>query len=94
MERNSSVSIAKKLVGETEPTTSDIGTICGDYTLDSHLLCDTDLRGIRNLIHRTDGDQNEAKREIDIWFTPAEIISYRLIQDEILYDVNLDGILE
>jgi nucleoside-diphosphate kinase len=94
-EGNSSVNVVKKLVGGTEPTTSDVGTIRGDYTIDSYYLCDVDgSRGMRNLIHCTDGDQSEAQREIDIWFTPSEIISYRLVQDEVLYDVDLDGILE
>ncbi len=93
-EGNKAVDVVKKLVGGTEPATSDVGTIRGDYTLDSYLICDTDSRGIRNLIHCTDGDQAEAKREIDLWFKSEEIVSYRLVQDEILYDVNLDGILE
>lgn len=94
-EGNQSVAVVKKLVGGTEPTTSDVGTIRGDYTLDSYFLCDVDgSRGMRNLIHCTDGDQGEAKRETDIWFKQEELISYRLIQDEILYDVNLDGIIE
>ena len=94
-EGNASVAVVKKLVGATEPATSDVGTIRGDYTLDSYFLCDVDeSRGMRNLIHCTDGDQTEAKREIDIWFKPSELITYRLVQDEILYDVNLDGILE
>ncbi len=94
-EGNQAVPVVKKLVGGTEPTTSDVGTIRGDYTLDSYFLCDTDgSRGMRNLIHCTDGDQAEANREIGIWFTPEELINYRLVQEEILYDVNLDGILE
>lgn len=94
-EGNQSVGVVKKLVGGTEPTTSDVGTIRGDYTLDSYFLCDVDgSRGMRNLIHCTDGDQVEAKREIDIWFKESELLNYRLVQEEILYDVNLDGILE
>ena len=36
----------------------------------------------------------EGKREIAIWFTEAEMTKYRLVSEEILYDVNLDGILE
>jgi len=32
--------------------------------------------------------------EIAHWFDAKELINYRLVQDEILYDVNLDGILE
>ena len=94
VEGNSAVTVVKKLVGGTEPATSDVGTIRGDFTIDSYGICDVDSRAVRNLIHCTDGDQVEAQREIDIWFTPSEITSYRLVQDEILYDVNLDGVLE
>lgn len=95
LEGNQSVAVVKKLVGGTEPTTSDVGTIRGDYTLDSYYLCDVDgSRGMRNLVHCTDGDQVEAQREIDIWFTPSELLDYRLVQDTILYDVNLDGLME
>ena len=94
-EGNAAVNVVKKLVGGTEPTTSDVGTIRGDYTIDSYYLCDVDgSRGMRNLMHCTDGDQMEAKRETDIWFKDDELCTYRLVQDEILYDVNLDGILE
>jgi len=48
---------------------------------------------VRNLIHCSD-EPSEAKREIDLWFTPEELLKYRLVQEQILYDVNLDGILE
>jgi nucleoside-diphosphate kinase len=94
VEGNASVVVVKKLVGGTEPATSDVGTIRGDFTIDSYGICDVDGRAVRNLVHCTDGDQEEAKREIDIWFKENELTSYRLLADEILYDVNLDGILE
>jgi hypothetical protein len=29
-----------------------------------------------------------------IWFKPEEIIKYKHVQEAILYDVNLDGILD
>lgn len=90
---NQSVAIVKKLVGGTEPTTSDVGTIRGDFTLDSYDLSACDDRAVRNLIHCSDKPE-EAEREIGIWFKPEEFIKYRLINEEILYDVNLDGILE
>jgi nucleoside-diphosphate kinase len=93
VEGNSSVSIVKKLVGSTEPSTSDVGTIRGDFTVDSYYMCDIDARAIRNLVHCTDNPM-ETDYEIPIWFKPEELISYRLVQEEILYDVNLDGILE
>ncbi|MDB5259804.1 MAG: putative Nucleoside diphosphate kinase [Candidatus Nomurabacteria bacterium] len=89
------VQVVKKLTGATDPVNSDVGTIRGDYTFDSYFLCDVEeSRAMRNLLHCTDGDQVEAQREIDIWFKPEEIINYRLVQEEILYDVNLDGALE
>jgi len=87
------VKIVRKLVGGTEPLTSDVGTIRGDYVLDSYQMSDTDDRSIRNLIHAS-GSVEEAEMEIKHWFDNSEIINYRLVQEQIIYDVNLDGILE
>lgn len=85
--------IVRKITGGTEPLTSGVGTIRGDYTLDSYEIADVDGRAVRNLIHAS-GNADEASKEISLWFKPEELMDYRLIQDEILYDVNLDGILE
>lgn len=93
IEGNQAVSIVTKIVGATEPSTSDIGTIRGDFTVDSYELSNVSERAVRNLIHCSDKPA-EAEREIGIWFKPEEILSYRQIQESILYDVNLDGILE
>lgn len=90
---NKAVPLVRKMTGGTEPLTSDVGTIRGDFTLDSYALADIGERSVRNLIHAS-GEVSEAEKEIAIWFKPEEILSYRLIADEILYDINLDGILE
>lgn len=87
------VALVRKLAGGTEPLTSDVGTIRGDYVLDSYQLSDTSGRSVRNLIHAS-GSIDEAKKEITHWFLENELISYRLVQEQILYDVNLDGTLE
>ncbi len=87
------VQIVRKVTGKTEPLTSDVGTIRGDFVLDSYEMSDGDGRAVRNLIHAS-GSIKEAEMEIAHWFKPEEIIDYRLIQEQILYDVNLDGILE
>jgi nucleoside-diphosphate kinase len=87
------VEIIRKVTGGTEPLSSDVGTIRGDFVHDSYQIADTDNRAVRNLIHAS-GSTEEANKEIDLWFGAEEIISYRLIQESILYDVNLDGILE
>lgn len=90
---SNAIGLIRKITGGTEPLSSDIGTIRGDYTLDSYKLADTDRRSIRNLIHAS-GSVEEAEKEMKIWFQEDEILNYRLVAEQILYDVNLDGILE
>jgi nucleoside-diphosphate kinase len=87
------VKLVRKLVGSTEPLSSDVGTIRGDFVLDSYKMSDTDGRSVRNLIHAS-GSVEEAEQEINLWLSEDEIINYELVQEKILYDVNLDGILE
>jgi nucleoside-diphosphate kinase len=93
LEGNEAVGIVKKIVGATEPLSSDVGTLRGDFTVDSYNLSNIDGRAVRNLIHCSDKPE-EALREIGIWFKEEEILNYRLVQEEVLYDVNLDGIIE
>lgn len=90
---NESVAVVKKLVGATEPKTSDVGTIRGDFTVDSYDHSSVQNRAVRNLIHCSESPE-EAERELKVWFKPEEIVKYRLLQEQMLYDVNLDGILE
>lgn len=87
------ISIVRKITGSTDPLSSVPGTIRGDYTIDSYAASDADKRAIRNIIHSS-GSLEEAEKEIPIWFEADEILDYRLVTEEILYDVNLDGILE
>jgi len=87
------VKIVRKITGGTEPLTSDVGTIRGDYVLDSYQMADTDGRAVRNVIHAS-GSPEEAEAEIAHWFDRSEIVNYKLIQEGIIYDVNMDGILE
>jgi nucleoside-diphosphate kinase len=97
LEGNNSGAVVKRLVGSTEPASADTGTIRGDFAIDSYFLCDSDgSRGMRNLVHCTDPEDGAEAydREVNIWFTPAEIVNYRLVSEAMLYDVNLDGILE
>jgi nucleoside-diphosphate kinase len=87
------VKIVRKITGGTEPLTSDVGTIRGDFVLDSYQVSDVSGRSVRNLVHAS-GSVKEAEDEINLWFKPEEIAKYKLVQEHILYDVNLDGILE
>jgi nucleoside-diphosphate kinase len=87
------VAIVRKLTGGTEPLTSDVGTIRGDFVLDSYKLADDDMRAIRNIVHAS-GSVKEAEDEIAFWFKNDEIIDYKLMVEQMLYDVDMDGILE
>jgi nucleoside-diphosphate kinase len=87
------VGIVRKITGGTEPLSTDVGTIRGDFVLDSYTMADADGRCMRNLVHAS-GTVPEANDEIKHWFADGELSDYRLVQDAILYDVNLDGILE
>lgn len=86
------VKIVRKLVGSTEPLSSAPGTIRGDYVLDSYQMADTDSRAVRNLIHAS-GSPAEAEMEIEHWFKPEEITSYRLMQEGIIYSPELGNML-
>jgi len=87
------VELVRKITGGTEPRTSDVGTIRGDYVLDSYVMSDVDGRAVRNLVHAS-GSVKEAEDEIAHWFKKGEIMNYKIIAEQILYDVNLDGLLE
>jgi nucleoside-diphosphate kinase len=87
------VDVIRKIVGSTEPRTSDVGTIRGDFVHDSYEISSIEGRSVRNVIHAS-GTIEEALKEIENWFKPEEIISYRLVAEEILYDVNMDGVEE
>jgi nucleoside-diphosphate kinase len=93
LEGNKAVAVVTKIVGSTEPATSDVGTIRGDYTLDSYGHATHENRAVRNLVHQSESPE-EAEREIKIWFNEGEIMQYVTAQERIMYDVNLDGASE
>jgi len=81
------VDVVKKLVGGTEPKTSDVGTLRSDYTIDSYDMS-AGTRSVRNLAHCSD-QVDEAKREISLWFTAKELMEYKIVQEKILYDQDI-----
>jgi len=88
-----SVELVRKVTGGTEPRGAQVGTIRGDFMVDSYQMADMDDRAIRNLIHAS-GSVPEAEAEIPHWFSKGELINYRAIHDEILYSKELEGFLE
>lgn len=90
LEGNQACAVVTKIVGTTEPSTSDVGTIRGDYTVDSYAHATYENRAVRNLVHQSESPA-EAEREIAIWFKGEEIMNYSTAQERIMYDVNFDG---
>lgn len=86
------VKIVRKITGGTEPLTSDVGTIRGDYVLDSYQMSETDNRSIRNLVHAS-GSVKEAEDEIKHWFKDEELVDYSIVSDKILYAPDMNDIL-
>lgn len=85
LEGNAAVEVVVKTVGTTEPTTADIGTIRGDFTIDSFSHATLENRAVKNLIHCSESVE-EAQREMQIWFTPDEIHDYVTAQERIMYE--------
>jgi len=68
----SAISVVRKLSGDTEPKKSPAGTIRGDYAHVSYGFCDDAGLAVRNIIHAS-SSLEDAEREINLWFSPAEV---------------------
>ena len=87
------VELVRKITGGTEPRGAAVGTIRGDFVLDSYIMSDQDDRAVRNLIHAS-GSVDEAGMEIPHWFKKDEIFDYKVKHEDIIYAKELEGIFE
>lgn len=69
------VKIGRKLVGDTIPVNAAPGTIRGDFSWDNADLANDQKRPFYNLIHAS-GSVDEAKEEIELWFSDKELQDY------------------
>lgn len=69
------VSLIRRMVGATNPQESDLGTIRGDYAIDTG----------RNIIHASDS-VDSANREITLFFDEKEICEYQMPDEELIYE--------
>lgn len=86
------VELVRKITGGTEPRGAAVGTIRGDFVVDSYIMSDTDDRAVRNLIHGS-GSVEEAGMEIPHWFKKGEIVDYKVSREDVMYSKELEGIL-
>lgn len=78
------IDMVRKLVGKTIPAFAEMGTIRGDYSIDSPVLANDGKRAIRNVVHAS-GDSDEATHEIAHWFAPEEIHDYKRAEEDIMF---------
>ena len=78
------IEMVRKIVGKTAPAFADMGTIRGDYSVDSQVLANKDKRALHNLVHAS-GDPEEAEHEIEHWFAPEEIHDYKRAEEDIMF---------
>ncbi len=78
------IDMVRKLVGKTIPAYAEMGTIRGDYSIDSPLLANRHKRAVRNIVHAS-GNPEEAKHEIEHWFAPEEIHDYKRAEEDIMF---------
>ncbi len=65
LDDEAAVALVRKIVGVTDPTKAEMGTIRGDFG----------MRKDRNIIHASDSPES-AEYEIPLFFTKNDIVSY------------------
>lgn len=70
------VDVVRKIAGDTLPYKADMGTIRGDYSIDSPALANKEKRAVMNIVHCSETPE-EAEHEIRHWFGEQETFSYK-----------------
>lgn len=82
------VELVRKMVGTTEPKSALPGTIRGDYAHMSFGYADSVKVGVSNVIHAS-GNEEEAEKEIDYWFSEPELFSYETVYEKFTQRKNM-----
>lgn len=78
------IDMVRKLAGNTLPNMADMGTIRGDYSVDSPASANRDKRAVRNIIHASETPE-EAAKELKLWFKKEEIHDYKRSDEDIMF---------
>jgi nucleoside-diphosphate kinase len=69
------IEMVRKIAGHTLPAKAEIGTIRGDFSVDSPAVANVEKRSVKNLIHASE-TKEEAEHEIAHWFSEEEIFEW------------------
>ncbi len=78
------IDMVRKIAGNTLPSKAEIGTIRGDYSVDSPAAANLEGRAIKNIMHASETVE-EAEHEIAHWFSQEEIYEYGLVHHQAMY---------
>ena len=70
------VDVVRKIAGPTLPFAADMGTIRGDFSIDSPAIANSEKRAVMNILHCSETPE-EAEHEIKHWFPKAQLHQYR-----------------
>jgi nucleoside-diphosphate kinase len=76
------IDMVRKMAGKTSPAMSEMGTIRGDFSVDSALAANMEKRAIYNLIHASE-TQEEANHEIEHWGMKEKIHDYKRVGEDL-----------
>ena len=79
-----SIDMVRKLVGPSLPVFAEMGTIRGDYSVDSPTAANLDKRAIHNIVHASETPE-EAKHEIKHWFGMEEVYEYKRAEEDMMF---------
>lgn len=76
------VNMVRKLAGPTMPADAELGTIRGDFAVDSAAAANRDKRAVFNLVHASETAE-EAEHETEHWFGKEAIYDYDRTDDAV-----------
>lgn len=78
------IDMVRKICGNSLPNMADMGTIRGDFSVDSAVSANLNKRSIRNIVHASENER-EFKNEISLWFKEEEIHDYKRAEEDIMF---------
>jgi len=78
------IEMVRKLAGHTLPAKAAVGTIRGDFSVDTPAVANVQGRALHNLFHASENPE-EAANEIKLWFGPDEVHDYKRVAEDIMF---------
>ncbi len=78
------IDMVRKVAGNTLPVFAEMGTVRGDFSVDSPAIANVEGRAIHNIMHASE-NKEEANNEISLWFKPEELHDYKRAEEDIMF---------